>query len=275
MSSPIITLTTDFGLSDPYVASLKGVILSTNPDAVIVDISHDIRPQRVEQGAFLLASALPYFPPTTIHVAVVDPTVGTRRRAIVLVTSTGVFVGPDNGILSVALSDEARTAVSKTDATIAVPPAINAYHPTDSRFHHLPVSATFHGRDIFAPIAAHLSLGVPPARLGPGVDRVVALPPFRARELPDGCLEAHVIHVDRFGNLVTSVRSDQLRTADLRVEVGGRTVEGLSATFADRPGLAALIGGADYLEIVLSGGSAARELAADIGEPLLARPATA
>ena len=273
MSAPtLITLTTDFGLADPYVAAMKGVILSVNTRATIVDVSHAVRPQRIEQGAFVLASAWPYFPPGTIHVAVVDPGVGSERRALALKTGDGVFIGPDNGILSAALPDAAREQAEPGGSPLALPPGTRAVVLSNQRFHRRPVSATFHGRDIFAPVAAHLSLGVPFEELGNSTDRIVALPPFRASPRPDGSLSGRIIHIDRFGNLVTDVRLDQLPPGRFSVEVGGRVVSGPAATYAEGSGLIALVGSAGYLEIALREGDACAELGAGIGQPVSVRP---
>ena len=272
MPTAIITLTTDFGLADPYVGALKGAILSVNPEATIVDITHDIRPQQIEQAAFILGAAYPHFPPGAIHVAVVDPGVGTARRAIALATPRATFLGPDNGVLSAALPDDIREAASAGAHPIALPSPFAAHALTEQRFHRAPVSPTFHGRDIFAPVAAHLSLGLAPEELGPPVAEIVALPPFRAGFQADGSLAGRVLHVDHFGNLITDVRAEQLPPPPLQVEMCGRRIEGLSPTYADRPGLLAVIGSSGFLEIAFSQGSAARELAADIGQPVLVRP---
>lgn len=272
MLPPIITLTTDFGLADPYVAAMKGVILSINPRAVIVDVSHAVRPQAIEQGAYLLAAARPYFPPGTIHVAVVDPGVGTARRAIAIATPDALFVGPDNGLLSPALPDEARKGAAHPASPVPLPPGLRAVSLTQERFHRRPVSATFHGRDIFAPVAAHLSLGTPLEELGPPLDEIVALPPFRARPQPDGSLLGRVLHIDTFGNLITDVRQEQLPPRPL-VEICGRTIGGLSRTFGYEPGLRALIGSGGFLEIAFAQGSAARELGAEVGQPVVVRRA--
>jgi len=271
MAMPIITLTTDFGLSDSYVGALKGAILSINPKATIVDITHDIRPQQVEQAAFILAAAHPHFPPGTIHVAVVDPGVGTDRRAIALATPGATFVGPDNGVLSAALPNEMREAASGTAQLVPLLPPFAAHVLTDRRFHRAPVSPTCHGRDIFAPVAAHLSLGLPLEELGPAVADIVALPPFRAGLRADGALAGRVIHIDRFGNLITDVPAEQIPPSPLLVEICGRTIEELSLTYGGRSGLLALVGSSGFLEIALNQGSAARELATDIGEPVLVR----
>jgi hypothetical protein len=269
----IITLLTDFGTSDPYVGVLKGVILSINPDVALVDISHAVTPQNIEEGAFLLATALPYFPRGTIHVAVVDPGVGTQRRALALVTPEATIVGPDNGLLSAALPDDARSRARPGPARVPLPPGFAAYALADPKYFRHPVSATFHGRDVFAPVAAHLSLGLAPRALGPAVRDVLALPPFRAVVHADGSLAGRVLHVDHFGNLITSVRGEQIRSSRVTVQVLGHTVHGLASTYAHSEGLTALIGSSGFLEIARSGASAARELGAMPGDPITVREA--
>jgi S-adenosylmethionine hydrolase len=268
---PIITLTTDFGLADPYLASMKGVILSLNPQAVIVDVSHAVRPQRIEQGAFLLEASLPYFPPGSIHVAVVDPGVGTERRAIAARAPGGIFVGPDNGVLSSALPDGIRSGAAEAGGRVRLPEGSSGVVLTDPRYHRHPVNDTFHGRDIFAPAAAHLSLGVPLSHLGERVDDMVALPPFRAWKQPDGSRNGRIVHIDVFGNLITDVRGEDLASPTLTVDVGGQQIAGLQRTYASGQSLTALVGSSGYLEIALSGGSAAAELAVDIGAPVVVR----
>ncbi len=268
---PVITLTTDFGLADPYAASMKGVILSFNPHAVIVDVSHAVRPQRIEQGAFLLEASLPYFPPASIHMAVVDPGVGTERRAIALATPSGTFVGPDNGVLSAALPDDVRSRAGEARGRVRLPEGTSGVALTDPRYHRQPVSDTFHGRDIFAPAAAHLSLGVPLSDLGEPVEEVIALPPFRARRQPDGSLRGRIVHIDAFGNLITDVRGDDLASHRLTVEVRDQQIVGLQRTYGGGHDLTALVGSAGFLEIALSGGSAAALLGVDIGEPVVVR----
>jgi len=268
----IISLTTDFGLSDPYVAAVKGSILTLNPDATIVDISHGIPPQDLERGAFVLACALPYFPAGSIHIAVVDPGVGSERLALAVSTPAGVFIGPDNGILSPAFPDTARDAVEGRGAVaVSLPAGIRAFALSDSRFHRVPVSPTFHTRDIFAPVAARVSLGVPPSELGPEVKEVTALPPFRAEVGDDGAVRGRVIHLDRFGNLITTVRADQLRSPDVEVEIAGRVIAGLTRTYADSARLTALVGSCGFLEIAFSGGSAETELGAQAGDAVVVR----
>jgi len=267
----IITLTSDFGLADTYVAAMKGVILSLNPNAVIVDVSHAVRPQRIEQGAFLLEAARPYFPADAIHMAVVDPGVGTERRGLALQTPLGVFVGPDNGTLSPALAEEDRRAAGEGGGRVPLPGGTTGVELTNRRYQRLPVSQTFHGRDVFAPAAAHLSLGVALAELGEAVADAFVLPPFRARRRPDGSLAGRVIHIDRFGNLITDVRREDLPRGEISVDVRGHRVSGLERTYAEGMGLTALVGSSGFLEIALPGGSAAAETGGDIGEPVTVR----
>lgn len=268
MTGQIITLTTDFGLADSYVGSVKGVILSINPRATIVDITHDVLPMQIEHGAFLLAGACQNFPAGSIHLAVVDPGVGTERRPLAIVTPAATFVGPDNGVLSAAISDIYREAAGDSAGRIAVPADSQAFVLTDERYHRRPVSTTFHARDIFGPVAAHLSLGRAPTDMGPEVAEVMALPPFRGAPQPDGSIAGRVLHIDRYGNIITSVRAEQLGPERLTVEMHGRSISGPARTFADGDGLAAIIGSSGYLGIALNRGDAARELGAAVNDPV-------
>ncbi|MGD0765239.1 MAG: SAM-dependent chlorinase/fluorinase [Dehalococcoidia bacterium] len=269
----VITLTTDFGTSDHYVAAMKGLILGINPDVTIVDVSHEVRPQQVTEGAFLLQAVRPCFPTGTVHVAVVDPGVGTERRALILATPHGLFVGPDNGVLSPALTDSARPRHSRTGTTaVPVPSGCTAIAITERRYLREPISATFHGRDIFAPVAAHLTLGVAPESFGEKVSTVLALPPFRARRRRDGRLSGRVIHIDRFGNLTTDIRAVDIGGGEVTVEIAGLVLRGLSKTYGQVDGLVALIGSSGYLEVALPRGSAAELLDVDVGAPVTVRP---
>ena len=272
-AGPLITLTTDFGSVDPYVAAMKGVILGLNPLATVVDVSHEVRPQRLLQAVFITQAAWASFPPDAIHVVVVDPGVGSRRRAIALVTPRGCFLGPDNGVLSAALPDEARPpAPGGGPAAVALPAGYRAFVISNPRLLREPVSATFHGRDVFAPAAAHLSLGVAPELLGEPAEALLAFPPLRASRCPDGALQAQVVHIDRFGNVVTDARAEDLPEGEFTVELGGRLVPGPVRTYAEASGLAALVGSSGLLEAVLPNGSAAEELGVDIGDAALVRP---
>jgi len=243
----VITLTTDFGQEDGYVAAMKGVILTICPQATLVDVSHEVRPHAIRQAAYLLSTVVAYFPPGTVHLAVVYPGVGTGRRAIAVETGRAAYVAPDNGVLGLALAgDEVRSAVELSAARYRLPE----------------VSATFHGRDLFAPAAAHLACGRSLAELGPALALadLQALPATRQPE---------VLHVDRFGNLITSYRVPAGQ-ARLAVTVGGVRLVGLARTFADvEPGeLLAYVGSSGYLEIAVREGSAARELGAGAGAPV-------
>jgi S-adenosylmethionine hydrolase len=248
----IITLTTDFGTADGYVGAMKGVILSLALDATLVDISHAVPPQDVRHGARALATAAPFFPAGTIHVAVVDPGVGSARRGIALQTPSATFVGPDNGLFTPFMRERTACVALTNPAT-----------------HRHPVSATFHGRDVFAPVAAHLANGLPLTELGPAVEDPLTLPNPQPRRLPDGRLRAEVIAVDHFGNLVTNVRppaGQKGDAGDMRVEIGDQSVA-LRHTYADvTPGeLLALIGSDGCLEIAAREGSAAERLGLGVG----------
>ena len=268
----VITLTTDFGLGDPYVAAMKGVILGINPEANVVDVSHSVRPQRVVQAAFITQCAWPFFPDGTVHVAVVDPGVGSGRLALALETPRGCVVGPDNGVLSSALPEEARPPAAAGLARVKLPEGYRAFSITNRRYLLEPVSATFHGRDVFAPAAAHVSMGVAVHELGEEVDSMLALPPLRACRRGDGSLEGSVLHIDRFGNAIMDARADDLPDGPFEVDVAGASVPGPAQTYAGAAGLVALIGSSGYLEVALPNGSAANELAIGIGDPVLVRP---
>ncbi len=192
----VITLLTDFGLQDYFVASMKGVILSVNPEAVIVDITHDIPPQDIHRAALTLWSCYKYFPPGTVHVVVVDPGVGTERKPIIVQTRSYYFVGPDNGVLSIAAEDDGVIGIFEIDVE-----KIRGQRR---------ISHTFHGRDIFAPVAAYLSLGVPPSELGKPLGSYVRLNLERPRRISDRAFECQVVYIDRFGNVYTSIREEHL-----------------------------------------------------------------
>lgn len=252
----IITLTTDFGTRDGFVGALKGVILSINPGATIVDITHEIAPQDVEQGAFLFAASARYFPANTIHVVVVDPGVGSERRAIAIQCDETIFVAPDNGVITLALESKIKNRKSKI---------IQAVHLTQPKFWLPRVSYTFHGRDIFAPCAAHLSLGVPLEEMGEPITDWVMLPRVLPTRRADGAWVGQVVHIDRYGNSVTNIAEEMLRDIDparVVVEIAGRKIFGLKRTYGDGADgeLIALIGSSWELEIAQRGGNAAKTL---------------
>ena len=211
-----ITLLTDFGLKDPYVGVMKGVMLSINPDVCIVDITHEVEPQDVTEGCFLITESFPFFGRGSIHVCVVDPTVGSDRRAIVLEHDGHFFVGPDNGLFSLAIDKRSRV-----------------YRIENKRYMLKDVSDTFHGRDIFAPVAAHLSLGLDPAALGKKVDDPVLLPDLHPT-IKGHIMTGKVVRLDRFGNVLSNIsidsfnrfvkgRSFQVRLHDMRFETVSRS----------------------------------------------------
>jgi S-adenosylmethionine hydrolase len=256
MSRPIITLTTDFGQADGYVGTMKGVILGICPEAVLVDISHEIRPQAVRQAAYVLSTAAPYFPPGTVHLVVVDPGVGSERRPIAVQTERAVYVAPDNGVLSLALAQEpARIAVDLAESRSRLPKA----------------SATFHGRDIFAPAAAHLACGRDLGEMGTSIPRLamIVLPDLQPRLQADGSWQGEILHVDRFGNLITNFQAPNPKLGIL-VLLGEARISGLSRTFADvAPGdLVAYTGSSGYLEIAVREGNAAARLGMGVGDPV-------
>ncbi len=256
MFRPIITLTTDFGQADAYVGTMKGVMLGICPEATLVDVSHEIRPQAVQQAAYLLSTAAPYFPASTVHLVVVDPGVGSTRRAIAVQSERATYVAPDNGVLTMAL---------------ALDPPRRAVHLIEPRFRRPEASATFHGRDIFAPAAAHLAAGVPLDEMGEPIPTgdLVSLPALDPRRQADGSWLGLILHVDRFGNLITNIRQPRPQE-QLTVEVAGKRIEGLSRTFTDaavgEP--VAYVGSSGCLEIAVREGSAADELGVDIGDPV-------
>ncbi len=258
--SAIITLTTDFGTRDAYVAEMKGVMLEIAAAAGrplhLVDVTHDVAAHDVTEGALALDAAVPYFPAGSIHLAVVDPGVGTDRRGLVVQTDRAVLVGPDNGLFTPFLDGSA---------------AWRAYELRAPEYRLASVSRTFHGRDVFAPAAAHLATGVTPDRFGPRVLDPLRLswPTVRAVA---GAVAGAVLHVDRFGNLVTSIRAETLeelgRAAHIRL--GGRPLP-LVGTYGDlEPGQAgALIGSSGRLEVAVREGSAAARFKARRGTPVL------
>jgi len=253
--SGVVTLLTDFGLEDPYVCMMKGVILSVNPVARIIDISHHVTPGAISQAARMLQETYPYFPDGTIHVAVVDPGVGTDRRAIVLLARSHLFVGPDNGIFS-PIMEECQALV---------------IHLSKARYFLQHVSDTFHGRDIFAPVAGHLSLGVDPLHMGPIIYDPVYLK-FPAPYRKGGSLYGRVVQVDHFGNLITNIRRKDIEEFSegsiMSVRLGGLRIEGIRRTYAQTaPGaILALFGSSGCLEIAVNRGRVADRTGLDPAE---------
>ena len=268
----IITLTTDFGLTDAYVAAMKGVMLSINPQAKLIDICHNIKPYDIHQAGFVLSTAYSCFPRRTVHLVVVDPGVGSERKVIILRTPSADFVAPDNGVLSYVIQSLAKPVPMKGQQ-VELGPELQAVAITKPEFWRSPVSSTFHGRDILAPVAARLSLGASPADFGEAITSLAMLPspcPYRAS---DGSLVGHIIHIDSFGNLITNIRGDDLpqTRGAITVEVGNQHISGLSRTYDEGRGLLAVFGGGGYLEVSLSGGSAGALLGAEVGDEVKLR----
>ena len=277
MSNKVLTFTTDFGSSDAYVAAMKGVALGIAPDLTLVDVTHEVPRHDIRHGAFILGGVYRYFPAETVHVAIVDPGVGTSRKAVALVTSVGTFCAPDNGLLSFVLNDHLttyqvhfETSEFGVPVTLPVPDGCMAYEISDPSYMLAPVSETFHGRDIFTPAAAHLASGLKPQRLGEQLHELTILNLFTL-EIGSDAVSGRVVHIDRFGNVVTNIPATQLPQGEIVVEVVDTNIHGLSATFADADGLLALIGSHGYLEIAENLGSAAHSLGVGVGEAVVAR----
>jgi S-adenosylmethionine hydrolase len=256
---PIITLLTDFGTEDHYVASVKGTILKINPKCTLIDITHHVRPHDIEEGGFILASAYSSFPRGTIHLAVVDPGVGSLRIPILLATKNYFFVGPDNGLFTFCLlREEVKEAVALTN----------------KKFFLSPVSTTFHGRDIFAPVAGHLSLGVGPKVFGDEIKSWVKLP-FRKPKIGKEGLAGEIFHVDIFGNLISNIREEQVRhftkERPFVVRIGRMSIQGWKKNYSEggKGKLLAVIGSGGYLEVSVREGNAQKVLGAKRGDKVV------
>jgi S-adenosylmethionine hydrolase len=256
-AQPPITLLTDFGNADYFVAAMKGVILSYNPDAQIIDITHEVPAQDIEAAAFTLLAAHSAFPSGTIHIAVVDPGVGSSRRAILIQTAGQFFVGPDNGIFSY-VCEQSKPQI---------------FHLNNPEYFRHPVSDTFNGRDVFAPVAAALSVGLAPKKLGVEVDDYVHLPALRAETSRDGAISGRLIHIDRFGNCVTNITANEISEKmigkGIRLTIGEHQVDAFHRFFAEEQRANEVFcvwGSAGFLEIAARNNSAAKLLKAKRGD---------
>jgi S-adenosylmethionine hydrolase len=256
----LVTLITDFGNSDYFVAAMKGVILSTNPAARIIDITHDVPAQDIEAAAFTLLAAHSAFPQGTVHVAVVDPGVGSKRRAILVEAHGQFFVGPDNGIFSY-VCDRAKARI---------------FHLNNPKYFRQPVSDTFNGRDVFAPVAAALADGIRPSQLGVEVDEYVRLPSLKPEISQSGVITGRVIHIDHFGNCVTNITQRELTKKmikdGLRLKIQAQEVVTLRRYFAEetRPREVFCVwGSAGFLEIAVKNQSAAKLLKVKRGDSVV------
>lgn len=263
---PVITLLTDFGTADYFVAAVKGVILTINPHVSIVDITHEVPAQDIEAGAFTLLNCYRDFPSETIHVAVVDPGVGSARRGIVVRAGSHYFVGPDNGLFSYICDRESSYEV---------------FELAEEKYFRPEPSPSFHGRDVFAPVAAALSAGVKPKQFGPRIKDEVRLAPLVPVKDQDGSLRGRIIHIDRFGNCITNfTRSDLSDSDQVKLRVRRKIIRQFRKFFADehppkaaqhgpKDELFAIWGSAGFLELSINGGSAATLLRARRGDPVV------
>ncbi len=264
MARRIITFLSDFGSADWFVGVVHGVLHERAPDSYVVDLTHSVPPGHVNRGAFILEAAAPDFPPGTVHLAVVDPGVGTDRRALAVAARGQAFVGPDNGLLEWALAA----------------PEAKAHALTNEKLFRQPVSRTFHGRDVFAPVAAALARGEAIAKLGPRVTDPVRLP-FALPERREDALVGHVVFVDRFGNALTNLTASCIAEAwgitaddrDFEISVLDRHIEGLSRSYGDAPvgTVVAILGSSGRLEIAQVGGAASDRLGLGEGDSVILR----
>jgi S-adenosyl-L-methionine hydrolase (adenosine-forming) len=263
MARPLITFTSDFGHDDWFVGVVHGVVHEVCPEARVVDLCHTIEPGDVLKAAFVLEAASEDFGPGAVHLAVVDPGVGTTRRALAVAARGQFFVGPDNGILDTALAD----------------PSAVAHALIEKRWFREPVSRTFHGRDVFAPVAGHLANGVKVSDLGPRVTDPVRLGRPVARR-DDGALAGRIAHIDRFGNALTNLLAEAITAAfprvpesSLVVEIGGLRIRGISRSYGDAPlgTVVAILGSSQRLEVAQVGGHASLRYGLGLGDPVIVR----
>ena len=249
----VITLLTDFGTADYFVGAVKGAILSVNPQAVIVDLTHEIPPQDIAAGAFTLLAAYKTFPAGTIHVGVVDPGVGSTRRPVVVSANKQFFVGPDNGLFTYIYDRE---------------PSHKVFHVTAEKYFRPDPSSTFHGRDIFAPVAAALSKGLNLRKFGPKISDAVCLSiPLAPEKLNNGDIRARIIHIDHFGNCVTNITRDLVKP-NATLLVNRKTIRTFRNFYGEDSTNTpfAIWGSAGFLEISVNGDSAAHKLSAKRGD---------
>jgi hypothetical protein len=256
---PVISLLTDFGTADYFVGAVKGAILSVNSQAVIADITHEVAPQDVSAGAFILLAAYQTFPAGTIHVAIVDPGVGSTRRPIIVSANGHFFVGPDNGLF---------TYIYDRD------PEHQVFHVTAEKYFRPEPSSTFHGRDIFAPVAGALSNGLNPREFGPMIKDAVRLPvSLEPQVLKNGNVRARIIHIDRFGNCVTNITRDLVKS-NASLVINRKTIRNFRNFYGEDATKTpfAIWGSAGFLEISVNGASAAKLLRADRSDTVLLKP---
>lgn len=259
--SRIVTFTTDFGLSDPFVGIMHGVVLNIHPETAIVDICHAVASYDLMDGAWTIAQSYRFFPARSVHVVIVDPGVGSQRRPIIVETENDVFVAPDNGVLSMIEAREPKFVVR---------------HVTAERYFLQPVSQTFHGRDVFAPIAGWLSKGVAPTEFGPEITDYVRLPLAQVEHVGENSLRGAVLKVDKFGNLITNIGEVDApalfgnNIPAVNILIAGETITRVCHSYADGADgeIFAIVGSSGYLEIATKQASAAEKLVAGVGTPI-------
>ncbi|MGH9779987.1 MAG: SAM hydrolase/SAM-dependent halogenase family protein [Candidatus Acidiferrales bacterium] len=258
MAGPIVTLTTDFGTADYYVGAMKGAVLEVCPEAEIIDLTHDLPTYDILEAAFTLALASAPYPYRTIHVVVVDPAVGTDRRALVVSGDRHYYIAPDNGVLSFIYPNQEKLAV---------------YHITSDHYFRRPVSTTFHGRDVFAPIAGWLAKGVEATRFGDPIEDYVKLNVPKAQPAGEKSWKALVLKIDRFGNVITSIAAEDVPalfaepTPPFKLTIGGKDVTKLVPTYSvgEKGELFAVLGSSGYLEVAANRNPAAKLLGVQRG----------
>jgi S-adenosylmethionine hydrolase len=278
----LVTQLTDFGLSDTYAGVMKGVILARAQGVDIVDLSHEVAPQAAHEAAFLLETAWRFFPPGTVHLAVVDAGVGTDRKRLALSAGGHIFVGPDNGVLSGALRADWRGMRTASEGYLArpgpMPPDVTARYIENDALFLQPVSATFEGRDVFAPVVAHLARGGDFADLGPPASQMLYFPAFQAPSVPQQGgvigkppdrvhIDGLILHVDRFGNLITDIVAADLPSHPTFTVAGRRL--GLARTYGEADGPVAIAGSSGHIEIAAPNGNAALTLGTGRGDRVL------
>ena len=262
MAARIITLTTDFGTADHYVAAMKGVIWTVAPTARIVDVTHEVTAYEITEGAFVVDEAWRWFPKKTVHVAVVDPGVGSSRRPILVEAGGHYFVGPDNGIFAMVYQPMEERGEKVVVREI-----------TAERYFRHPVSRTFHGRDVFAPVAAHLAKGVPPARFGKRIEDYLKLHSFRPIRTSKRVWTGQVLRIDRFGNLITSFsveEFEEIKTRPFELAIGTEKLHRLALNYAevDAGEAFVIVGSSGYLEVSVNQAQAAKRLGCGVGAPV-------
>jgi len=258
--SGIIALITDFGMADYFVGAMKGVILSINPAAQIVDITHEISPQNIASAGFILRACYRNFPKKTIFAAVVDPGVGSNRKAILVETEDYFFIAPDNGLLSFVF-----LGFNETES-------FHVYELSGEQFFRRLISGTFHGRDVFAPVAAHLSNGVNPLEFGAKIKDYVCTAENKPQNFGENEIAAEIIHIDRFGNLITNLRKEDA-PENFSLEISGKTIEKIRDYYseAEQSEIFMIWGSAGFLEIAAFQDSAAESLEAATGQKIIVR----